>query len=94
MKTPNVDQLIVKPFPRTKTEYLKLVESLHFALERDLVMDFHQYTVPQLKDQILQLEDRLASTPDGDNAKKNAREAAQWMPDGISILVNFHRNFP
>jgi len=72
---------------RTKTDLLKYVEALHWALERELTTDFHEDTIPQLKSWIRRTENRLERCPDGINKKKNAMQQALAMSDDQSLLV-------
>jgi hypothetical protein len=73
---------------RTKTDLLKYVECLHWALERELTCDFHLDTIPQLKSWIRRTEDHLDRVPDGVNKRKNALRQALAMPDDQSLLLN------
>ena len=72
---------------RTKTDLLKYVETLHWALERELTCDFHQDTIPQLKSWIRRTENHLERCPNGPQKVKEAMKAALSMPDEYCSLV-------
>lgn len=73
--------------PRTKIGLLKYVETLHMALEREIVAPFNEDTIPQLKSYIKRMENVLDRVPNGEELKKQALANALSMPDEHSLLA-------